>query len=196
MDCEQCRAALSARLDGEDPGLPGPALDAHLAGCAACRRFAERIGGLAAALPRDAAQVPDRAVEILAAVRVQRRAQAPAESRERVVRAGLAVVGVVQIAAALIGMTAPGAHTLRDLGAFEVALAIGFLVAAVRPSTAAGLLPTAAALAVCLLVVVVADVLGGQAAAGGEAAHVTELVGVTLVWMLARGRPAAQLRSA
>jgi predicted anti-sigma-YlaC factor YlaD len=39
MECDRAREAISARIDGEDPGLPANALDAHLAGCAACRSW-------------------------------------------------------------------------------------------------------------------------------------------------------------
>ncbi|MGH3788041.1 MAG: zf-HC2 domain-containing protein [Pseudonocardiaceae bacterium] len=41
MDCTACREALSARLDGEEGEAERPAIDAHLAICAACRRFAD-----------------------------------------------------------------------------------------------------------------------------------------------------------
>ncbi|MFZ0121107.1 MAG: zf-HC2 domain-containing protein [Pseudonocardiaceae bacterium] len=41
MDCTQCREALSARLDNEESGLEAGAVDAHLATCAACSRFAD-----------------------------------------------------------------------------------------------------------------------------------------------------------
>ena len=40
MDCDRCRAAISAKLDGEDPGLPDATLESHLAECAGCRDFA------------------------------------------------------------------------------------------------------------------------------------------------------------
>lgn len=82
------------------------------------------------------------------------------------------------------------AHVMRDLAAFELALGVGFLVAAARPATAAGLLPTAGALVVVLGVVVVADVISGRAAAASEAVHVTEAAGVGLLWLLASRAPA------
>jgi len=40
MRCTRFREAISARLDGEDPGLPTEQLDAHLAGCPDCRSWA------------------------------------------------------------------------------------------------------------------------------------------------------------
>ncbi|KWT59901.1 hypothetical protein ADL21_22465 [Streptomyces albus subsp. albus] len=43
MQCSRVRTALSARLDGEQlpPGVTDGWLDAHLAGCADCRRWSE-----------------------------------------------------------------------------------------------------------------------------------------------------------
>jgi predicted anti-sigma-YlaC factor YlaD len=47
MTCMQIHQAISARLDGEDPGLDEPTVYAHLAGCADCRAFAHQsdVGG-------------------------------------------------------------------------------------------------------------------------------------------------------
>ncbi|HWR48792.1 MAG TPA: zf-HC2 domain-containing protein [Pseudonocardiaceae bacterium] len=42
MDCAQCQEALSARLDGEVSAVDWGAIDAHLAMCAVCRRFAAK----------------------------------------------------------------------------------------------------------------------------------------------------------
>lgn len=39
LTCEQIQAALSAQLDGEDPGLDQDVLEAHVAGCAQCQAF-------------------------------------------------------------------------------------------------------------------------------------------------------------
>jgi predicted anti-sigma-YlaC factor YlaD len=42
MQCDRLREAVSARIDGEDPGLPDGALDAHLGVCAGCRAWQQR----------------------------------------------------------------------------------------------------------------------------------------------------------
>ena len=42
MQCDRFREAVSARIDGEDPGLPDSALDAHLGACADCRAWQQR----------------------------------------------------------------------------------------------------------------------------------------------------------
>jgi predicted anti-sigma-YlaC factor YlaD len=46
MDCAACREAISALLDDEDPGIDPTLVEAHLAGCAACRAFAAQAGRL------------------------------------------------------------------------------------------------------------------------------------------------------
>jgi predicted anti-sigma-YlaC factor YlaD len=205
VTCQQCREAVSARYDGEDGGIAVDALDGHLATCRPCRRFAARVRVLGQALPAADEPVPDHTAQVMAAVRRQRTAT-PAEVRRpvdaaagrrragaqrRVARAGLALIAVVQIAAALVGVsmgTVP--HSVREVGAFQIALAVGFLVTAARPATAAGLLPTAAALALCLVGVMIVDLATGRTVVPRELAHATELAGVLLVWLVARGHAA------
>jgi Putative zinc-finger len=41
MQCDRFREAISARIDGEDPGQPAGALDVHLGVCAGCRAWQE-----------------------------------------------------------------------------------------------------------------------------------------------------------
>ena len=42
MHCETAREVMSAKIDGEDTGLPTCALEEHLASCAACREWQRR----------------------------------------------------------------------------------------------------------------------------------------------------------
>ena len=42
IDCARVQAALSARLDGEDKGVPDDVVDAHLSGCVECQAFFEQ----------------------------------------------------------------------------------------------------------------------------------------------------------
>src|SRR5260221_11327272 len=42
MECDRAREAGLARMDGEDCGVPGAALVAHLSGCAGCRAWEQR----------------------------------------------------------------------------------------------------------------------------------------------------------
>lgn len=193
VTCGRWQEAVSARLDGEDPGIGQEALDAHARVCRDCRQFAGAAGALdTLPVPRPP-EAAGRSVGILAAVRAADRAAARRRppAPHGAVRPALALVGMAQLLTSLPYLVSlADAHVMRDLAAFELALGVGFLVAAARPATAAGLLPTAGALVVVLGVVVVADVISGRAAAASEAVHVTEAAGVGLLWLLASRTPA------
>lgn len=69
MDCQQCREAVSAHLDGEPAGAPREVVEDHLARCAPCRAFAgaaRRVGRLVRVRPAE--PVPDDAGALLAAL--------------------------------------------------------------------------------------------------------------------------------
>ena len=77
-------------------------------------------------------------------------------------------------------------HVARELGSFDVALAIGLLVAAWQPARAWGLLPVIAALGLVMAGTAVVDVARGTATGFGEAHHVLDLAGLVLLWLVAR----------
>jgi len=195
MDCTHARTAISARLDGEDQSSSAAsALDAHLRTCADCSAFLASASSLHRRLRvRPAEPVPDLSASIVAAIE-------PADDgRVAGLRAGLAAVAVVQILIALPALILGDdaglpAHTARHLGSFAVALGIGFLVAAWRPERVAGVLPLTAALVLCLLLTSGIDVASARAGALSElGGHATELVGLGLLWLLARETGASAL---
>jgi hypothetical protein len=98
------------------------------------------------------------------------------------------LAGLVTISAlpALRSGDAAGAppHPARELGAFQVALAIGFLLAAWRPERRVRLLPVVAVLSVCPAVVAVVDVAAGRTPASAEAHHLLPPAGLGLEWLL------------
>jgi hypothetical protein len=75
-------------------------------------------------------------------------------------------------------------HMARHLGAFGVALAIGFAFSAWKPHRAFGLLPFTAALVGTTLVSFGADILGSGRNPLSESVHLTELIGLSLLWMI------------
>lgn len=82
-------------------------------------------------------------------------------------------------------------HIAREIGSFDVALAIGLLVAAWQPARAWGLLPLAAALVFVMAGSSVLDVADGRASALGECKHLLDVAGVVFLWLVAReARPA------
>lgn len=199
MTCDESRAALSARLDGEDGGAPATAVEAHLRGCAPCRAFEAEAARLHRAIRVSPARpVPDLTTPILRAIGDA--TPSPVDERVRLLRICLALVAVLQLALAIPALVLGDdaglpTHVARHLGSFTVALAVGLLVVAWRPERAAGLLPVVAVLVACLVGTSVLDVVQGRAAAGGEIGHAPELVGLVAVWLLARGGSTSVPRS-
>jgi predicted anti-sigma-YlaC factor YlaD len=195
MHCHDCRIAISARLDGEDPGRPAEAIEAHVQICDACRRFAEEAGALHRSTrlaPAD--PMPDLTPTILHAI--GREAGRDRRDREHTLglRICLAFIGLLQIAVALPALVLGDdaglpVHTARHIGSFTAALAVGFLFVAWRPERAAGLLPVATALVAFVVGTTVVDVVTGHTAAFSESSHVTEVVGLVVTWLLARPGP-------
>ena len=193
MECEQVRIALSARLDGEAAPLADDVVDRHVARCAGCRSFASGAQRLRRATRVAPAEpVPDLRASILAA-------GTASSVQRRGLRAGLAGVAVAQLAIAVPGLLlgadagAP-VHVAHEMGSWDVALAVGFLFAAWRPLRAWGMLPLVAALVGCLIVTAGIDVGEGHAAALAETHHLLEIVGLTLLWLLARPAPVGRRR--
>jgi predicted anti-sigma-YlaC factor YlaD len=200
MECEPYREALSARLDGEAPGLPEEALDRHLQTCAACTAWAEELSVLHRAVRvREAEPVPDLSAAIVdahlpagasatrRAAAVRRPALGQPITRPRWALFVVALTQLVLAAPALLGDD-PGAtvHVAREVGSFDVALAVGLLVAAWQPARAWGLLPVTAALAAVMCGTAVLDLVDGQVSSASEAHHLLDLAGVALVWLVAR----------
>jgi predicted anti-sigma-YlaC factor YlaD len=192
----QIRDALSARLDGEEPGVEEPVLYGHLAACEGCRTFAHDAEALHRAVRLEPAPViPDLAPSVLAAIGEDTLAASGAASSSRhellqLLRWVLAAVAVAQIAIAIPALLGSDAglpvHTARHLGSFDLALGIGFLYAAWRPQRIGGMLPIVAALVVCLAISSLLDVASGNTAALGESHHLTDFAGLLVMWLIGR----------
>jgi predicted anti-sigma-YlaC factor YlaD len=186
MTCDPWREAMSARADGEPMNIEPRLVDAHLATCASCRRFERNAHELRRAASVGAAPVlPDISGQVVKAVRAADRG-----SVWWVLRLALAVVAaqviVLSVPALLLGHAGGSdSHVSRHLGSFSVAYAIGLLVVALRPAKARGMLPLAAALAGCLAITAIIDVISENTAVIAEVGHIPELVGLVLLWALA-----------
>ena len=186
MNCDPIREAVSARLDGEDPGLPDDVIDGHLSTCPGCAAWAGAAALLRTRMRVSAAPtIPDQTAAILARAGVEDRSAAV-----RPWQGALASVGVLQlilvIPALALGANGASAHALHELQSWDVALAVGFLFAAVRPARAWGMLPFVGALVACLAATSLLDVVEGRAAALTETTHVLEVMGLGFLWALAR----------
>ena len=194
MRCDAIREALSARIDGEAPGLDDDAIDGHLRTCKACAMWSEELVTLHGMVRvREAEQVPDLTAAILGSapgpVPIRR---SPLVEPVSTARWGLFVVALTQLllaAPALLLGEGAGAtvHVARELGSFDVALAVGLLVAAWQPARAWGLFPLVGALALIMSGTAVLDVARGSATSFGELHHLLDLAGVALLWLVARG---------
>ncbi|MCO1597927.1 zf-HC2 domain-containing protein [Micromonospora sp. RHAY321] len=194
MTCDHVRAALSARLDGEDPQTSSAALDAHTATCAGCRAWlarAEQVTRLARVQP---VEVPDLTAAVLAAVAADAARRSPAavrQARRQVLRVAVAVAAVAQLAIALpillagLGVSVDP-HTSREMASFDVALAVGFALAAWRPERARAFLPVALVLAVCLAGTSAVDIANSTTALVHEVGHLAAVVQAGLLWALGR----------
>jgi len=186
VTCEPWREAISARADGEPETIEPRLVDAHLLGCAECRAFAENVHALRRAAAIDVVPpLSDLSGHVVKAVRAADRG-----SVWWVLRLALGVVAVqvivLSLPALLLGhSTGSNAHAARHLGSFSIAYAIGLLVVALRPAKARGMLPVAAALAGCLAITTVIDVVNGRVPIVAEVRHLPEVVGLVLLWVLA-----------
>jgi predicted anti-sigma-YlaC factor YlaD len=190
--CEPFRDALSARLDGEDPGMAPARLEEHLAGCAACRAWQEAAAEVtrrARLVP--APQVPDVTAAVLAALPAPRRVRRP--SVDGLLRLALLLVGAGQLAVALPVLTrgteaAMGAspHLTHETAAWNLGLAVCFLAVAARPRLAAGSLPFLLPFTAVLAWVTVGDLGAGHVHVERAGVHLLLAAGVVLVSLLAR----------
>lgn len=193
--CRTVREALSTRIDGEDHPLPDDEVERHLEACEGCTDHLEAVVGLGRRLRVGAAvEVPDLTAPILVALAEDRTAAATGWTGR--LRGLVALAGGVQLALAvpaLLGVAGPDVHLGRDLAALQLALGVGFLVAAWQPSRAAGLLPVAAVVGILTIVTAGTDVVAGTASLTAEAAHLSEVVGVAALWALRRRVPLGPL---
>ena len=190
MECDRVREAISARIDGEDPGLPAGVLDAHLSVCAACREWQQRAHAVTRRARLGGSFLAhDLTPGVLAAISPARGGR----RRRLTQRAGLIIVAVAQLAITvpllLLGHDHDaGAHAAHELGSFNLALAIGFVVGAVRPALSAGLAWPCGIAATGLAGTAIADLLSGQTFGADEAQHLIAVAGAALlVWQARTG---------
>ncbi|MET0323912.1 MAG: zf-HC2 domain-containing protein [Ilumatobacteraceae bacterium] len=190
MTCQRWREAISAAVDGEDPGIDRRLVDAHLNGCADCRAFASAVeAGRRDHRVAVADDIPDLSGRVRKLAALADRA-----GRWSIVRALLIIVAIEIIAFSLPALVlgdeqGSSAHSARHLGAFTAAYGVGLLVVAVRPARARAMLPVAAVLAGALVITALVDLFDGRIPLVGEAQHLPEVMSVVLVWLLAIPSP-------
>ncbi len=199
MDCAVAREAVSALLDGEDPGSDTGEVDRHLADCTECRAWREAAHDATRRVRLSAAQpVPRRTREVAAAVRASQR-------RRRIRPVPLYRAGLLAAAAGQLAISIPfllfgedrGApvHVAHELGCFDAALAAGFLVVAWRPARALGMRALAGAAALLLVLTAVIDLAGGRTTVWDELPHLVAVAGWLMIRGLAASTPPATTQS-
>lgn len=181
VDCDTCREALSARLDGEPEGVPAEQVDAHLETCAFCRTWHAEASALTRTLRvRPATPVPDLTAAILDAAPPI----TPATPRGWLPRVFLSGVAVAQLTlgmAQVVGSWTPsmhghtmgesGGHLFNESTAWNLAVGLGLLWTALRPAATSGMLPVVAAFVAVLIPYSASDLLGGTATASRVFSH-------------------------
>ncbi|GAB3003376.1 zf-HC2 domain-containing protein [Saccharothrix stipae] len=189
MDCRTCREALSARLDGEAEPVPAAEVDAHVEQCADCSAWLVRAQALTRTIRvRPAEPAPDLVAAVLADVPPRHVALVP--------RLALAAVAITQLwlalAQLLAGATSPAhgegiaGHLFNEGAAWNLALGIGLLVAAVHAHRAAGLLPTLGGFVAVLAAFSVHDLLTGTATTARVLSHLPLAAGLVLLYLVHR----------
>jgi predicted anti-sigma-YlaC factor YlaD len=186
---------------------------AHLDSCADCRAWRERQHALtrharltgyaldhdltdrilaALAVRADPAGAP--AADAPAVAPPELAAPAAAKPRSEIPmtrRVALALVAVAQLA-----ITVPllilghdrdaGVHAAHELGSFDLALAIAFVVGVVRPKLSAGLAWPCCVAALGLAGTAIIDMMAGQTFGADEAQHLVAVVGALLLFWQSR----------
>ncbi len=195
MECETARFEISEAIDD---GRPVAAeAKAHLAGCVACRRWQEAAHQLRRATLRPVAE--DEGTTVAVSRLPERFAS------HRWVRFALVWAALLLIVWNLVDMfsagSGPAIHLERHQAAFDVALGLAFLFVAWRPDRAYGMVPFAATFTLALSVSAIIDLVNGASTLLKESAHLIELIGLGLLWVLGmavgpgrRSRPSGSQR--
>ena len=189
--CSGVRELVSAAADDQLAPNEETALAAHLEHCADCTAYADELAVLTRSIRlRPVTARADLTDAILS------RSRPPRLGRGGWMRPALAWVGVV-IAVQSVGPLVFGdidgtpTHVARHVGASALALAIGLLYAAWRPTRAFGLLPLVIALFAATVAAALLDTFAGDRTAVAESVHLAELIGMVLLWFVA-GSPGGE----
>ncbi|MFD4366990.1 zf-HC2 domain-containing protein [Rhodococcus sp. NPDC058521] len=208
MDCSLAREALSARIDGEREPVPSARTDEHLDSCAQCRAWYASTTALTRELRvGSAVRTPDLTSDILDAVGVPVPRTRPQRAlrwvtRDHPWRAALAVIALAQIGLGVaqvagighdhssdamdMGSSAMTGHLFNESTAWNIAVGVGFLIAACRPAATAGLMPMLATFTVLLAAFVITDSIAGQVTVERVASHAAIAIGVLVCVMVRR----------
>jgi predicted anti-sigma-YlaC factor YlaD len=188
--CEIFREALSARIDGEQEPVSRGLVARHLGSCAACRAWYTDAQDMRRwMIVRAVPEAPNLTEVILGRIPAPRGKRRPARIGLGIVAAAQLALSVAQLLGAATGLGAmPGAammgHLTHETGAWNLALGVGLLWAALRPRSAAGLLPLLSGFVLVLTALSVSDLLGHAVSAERLVSHVFVVLGLALLFVV------------
>ncbi|MGH8860172.1 MAG: zf-HC2 domain-containing protein [Jatrophihabitantaceae bacterium] len=193
MACDRFRDAASARLDGEPIGMSAANLDHHLARCHDCARWVAQATRLTRQARLSVVDVPDLSAQIVSAAVLPVRRVLRRRLRLRV---ALGLVAAVQLAIAVPALAGLGLgmamsrHIAHESAAWNIAVGVAFLAAALAPRRAAGLVPLLGTFVTVLAALSVDDVIAGAVTLDRVLTHVAALAGLVLLVVLDRAERA------
>lgn len=201
-DCDACREAMSAALDGEADAAEHDRIDAHLAGCADCRAWQDDAEAVTRRARRGVVVGgPDLVARVVDAAPGPR-----VRWRGVTARAGLGLVGLAQAAiglTALIGASAHAdhmsdplmvlgagmAHAAHESAAWNIALGVAFVAGALWCRHLAGLMPVLGAFIAVLAVMSGVDLVAGRVEPARVVSHLVVVAGFLLGLVVVRTLP-------
>jgi predicted anti-sigma-YlaC factor YlaD len=191
MDCATAREAISATLDGEDPGVEPAELDAHVASCPGCMAWQDEAAAVTRlARIEKAGEHPDVVEDVLAHFSPPAQPGPIDWPRWALVLAAVCQFSIVvsqlflpQPMGAGISID-PGSHMEHEAVAFNVAVGVALLWVAARPARARSQLPVLLSFAAVLLVLSLVDIVHGSVGWYRLASHVPLLLGVLCTVLL------------
>lgn len=168
-------------------------LAAHLSSCPDCARWVDDATRLTRQARLATIDVPDLAEAITADVVLPTRRVL---RRRLLLRWGLVVVGLVQLGIAIpsvagdsLGM-AMSEHAAHEAAAWNIAIGVAFLAAALVPRRAAGLVPLLGTFIVVLVALSIHDFAAGAVPADRLFTHIAAIVGLGLLLAIDRAERA------
>lgn len=190
MDCHDVRESLSATLDGEPPPLPPDLTATHVRACPACRDWQRAAQDVVRRIRLTSVSLDhDLTDQVLARLEPA----APPGQTPFLQRALLLVIGLAQLAVTvpllLLGHDGEGTrHVAHELGSFDLALAVAYVVGALRPQLSSGLAWPCSIAAGGLAATALIDIGMGQTPGVDEIQHLVAVAGAALLCWGARTR--------
>ncbi|MBF6059406.1 zf-HC2 domain-containing protein [Nocardia terpenica] len=189
MNCDVCREALSARIDGEPEPVPAAHVDRHVDACGDCADWYARSTRAVRALRlRPAEPVPDLTAAIVD--HTDRRPVRPRPVVSPLPRAMLAGIGIAQCGLAVGTHGTHGPLPLCETLAWNLALGLAMLGGAIRPRLVTGVIAVVTAAVAVSAAVLATDVVRHELPVHRVGAHAVLLAALATLLVL-RHRAAA-----